>query len=111
MSLNESMTAQERAQLAVWDYPVSDKFTNMWRYMQEAGMPNTTQEAIQRVLASPSPTEGFAFIGDATEIRYAELTNCQLQQVGPEFSRKPYAIAVQQGSPLKDQISSAYAQS
>ena len=48
-----------------------------------------------------------AILGDATEIRYAELTNCKLQQVGTEFSRKPYAIAVQTGSALKDQISSA----
>lgn len=31
MSLNESMTPKERSRLAVWDYPVSDKFTNMWR--------------------------------------------------------------------------------
>jgi len=27
--------------------------------------------------------------------------------VGDEFSRKPYAIAVQQGSPLKDQFNNA----
>ncbi len=63
MSLNESMTPQERAQLAVWDYPVSDTYTNMWRYMQEAGLPNTTTEAKDRVLDSPSATEGFAYIG------------------------------------------------
>ena len=41
------------------------------------------------------------------EIKYAILTNCKLQQVGTEFSRKPYAIAVQSGSGLKDQISAA----
>lgn len=46
-------------------------------------------------------------LGDATEIKYATLTNCKLQQVGTEFSRKPYAIAVQTGHPLKDPISSA----
>ena len=28
--------------------------------------------------------------------------------VGDEFSRKPYALAVQQGSPLKDQLNDAY---
>lgn len=62
MSLNESMSPQERAKLAVWDYPVSDKFTNMYRYMQEAGFPNTTEEAIARVKTSKE-NEGFAFIG------------------------------------------------
>lgn len=50
---------------------------------------------------------GFAFLGDATDIRYQVLTNCDLQIVGEEFSRKPYAIAVQQGSPLKDQFNNA----
>ncbi|EYC37332.1 hypothetical protein Y032_0802g2423 [Ancylostoma ceylanicum] len=104
MSLNESMSPRDRARLAVWDYPVSDKFTNMWRYMQESKLPINMDDAIHRVLTSE---EGFAFIGDATEIKYAALTNCKLQQVGTEFSRKPYAIAVQTGNVLKDQISSA----
>lgn len=63
MSLNESMTAQERAQLAVWDYPVSDKFTNMWRYMNEAGLPNSTTQAIEMVKRPAVNDGGFAFIG------------------------------------------------
>lgn len=64
MSLNESMSAQERAQLAVWDYPVSDKFTNMWRYMTEAGLPNSTEQAIKQVKESKvNEGTGFAFIG------------------------------------------------
>ncbi len=49
--------------------------------------------------------------GDATDIRYQVLTNCDLQMVGDEFSRKPYAIAVQQGSPLKEQFNDAWASS
>ncbi|CAI2356710.1 unnamed protein product [Caenorhabditis sp. 36 PRJEB53466] len=104
MSLNESMSPRDRAKLAVWDYPVSDKFTNMWRYMQESKLPPDMDAAVDRVLNS---VDGFAFIGDATEIKYAALTNCKLQQVGTEFSRKPYAIAVQSGHVLKDKISSA----
>ena len=28
--------------------------------------------------------------------------------VGDEFSRKPYALATQQGSPLKDSLNNAY---
>lgn len=39
------------------------------------------------------------------EIKYAQLTNCNLQMIGTEFSRKPYAIAVQSGHPMKDKIS------
>nr|AAM47017.1 ionotropic glutamate receptor subunit [Homarus americanus] len=107
MSLNDSMSDIERAKLAVWDYPVSDKYTKMWQSMQEAGLPITFEAVLERVRKSTSSSEGFAYLGDATDIRYQVLTNCDLQIVGEEFSRKPYAIAVQQGSPLKDQFNDA----
>jgi hypothetical protein len=58
-------------------------------------------------LRNSTPASGYAFLGDATDIRYQVLTNCDLQMVGEEFSRKPYAVAVQQGSPLKDQFNNA----
>ena len=45
---------------------------------------------------------------EATDVRYQALTNCDLRVVGEEFSRKPYALAVQQDSPLKDQLDEAY---
>ncbi|CAK1555436.1 unnamed protein product [Leptosia nina] len=110
MSLNDSLSDVERAKLAVWDYPVSDKYTKMWQAMKEAGLPNTVEEAVARVRASKSSSEGFAWLGDATDVRYQVLTSCDLQMVGDEFSRKPYAIAVQQGSPLKDQFNNAILQ-
>ncbi|XP_057341195.1 ionotropic receptor 25a [Microplitis mediator] len=109
MSLDDSMSEIERAKLAVWDYPVSDKFTKMFQQMQEAGFPKNREEAIGRVrkeIPAYNNTD-FAFIGDATEIRYLEMTTCDLIMIGDEFSRKPYAMAVQQGSPLKDQLNNA----
>ena len=42
--------------------------------------------------------------------RYLAMTECDLQVVGyegDEFSKKPYALAVQKGSPLKDQLNDA----
>ncbi|RCN39163.1 hypothetical protein ANCCAN_14919 [Ancylostoma caninum] len=102
MSLNESMSPRDRARLAVWDYPVSDKFTNMWR----TEVLHKFSEC-EQLCGGSSTSRGNLVPGDATEIKYAALTNCKLQQVGTEFSRKPYAIAVQTGNVLKDQISSA----
>ena len=58
MSLNDSLDQVERAKLAVWDYPVSDKFTNMWVSMEQSKFPETFEEAIYRV-----KNEDFAFIG------------------------------------------------
>ena len=60
-------------------------------------------EAIERVKNANSQ---FAYIGDATEIRYAAETDssCSLEAVGTELSRQPYAIRLQQGDPLQRQI-------
>ncbi|XP_054709201.1 ionotropic receptor 25a-like [Uloborus diversus] len=107
MSLDDSLNETERAKLAVWDYPVSDKYTKIWWTMKETGLPETFDEGVEKVLASKGSQEGFAFIADSTQVKYAVMTNCELISVGSEFSRKPLALAVQQGSPLKDQLSSA----
>lgn len=58
MSLNDSLSDVERAKLAVWDYPVSDKYSKMWQAMREAGLPNSIEEAVQRVRDSKSSSEG-----------------------------------------------------
>ncbi|XP_064468502.1 ionotropic receptor 25a-like [Ornithodoros turicata] len=107
MSLDDTLSDEERAKLAVWDYPVSDKYTKIWWTMKEANMPTSFQEGVMRVKESKGSQEGFAFIADSTQVKYATMTNCDLVSVGSEFSRKPLALAVQQNSPLKDQLSSA----
>ena len=63
MSLNDSLDELERAKLAVWDYPVSDKFTNMWASMTSSGFPKTFQEAVRRIKRADDDEE-FAFIGE-----------------------------------------------
>lgn len=107
MSLNDSLSPVERAKLAVWDYPVSDKYTKIWQAMEKAGFPNTLEEAVARVLSSKSSSEGFAYIGDGSDIRYLQATNCDLQLVGEEFSRKPYAFAIRKRARYKDPLNTA----
>lgn len=63
MSLNDSLNEVERAKLAVWDYPVSDKYTKMWQAMKEAHLPNTIEEALKRVRDSKTSSDGFAYLG------------------------------------------------
>ncbi|KAK7489559.1 hypothetical protein BaRGS_00019193 [Batillaria attramentaria] len=105
MSLSNEMEAVERAKMAVWDYPVSDKYTKLWNTMKTSPFPVTEQQAIEMVL-----TGDFAFISDATINKYATFTNCELWEVGEEFSRKPYALAVQEGSPLRGELSNVILQ-
>jgi ionotropic glutamate receptor len=63
MSLNDSLSDVERSKLAVWDYPVSDKYTKIWQAMKEASFPETLDQAVDRVRRSKSSSEGFAYVG------------------------------------------------
>jgi ionotropic glutamate receptor len=63
MSLNDSLSDVERSKLAVWDYPVSDKYTKIWQAMREAKFPQTLDDAVERVRKSKSSSEGFAYVG------------------------------------------------
>lgn len=62
MSLNDSLTNDERAKLAVWDYPVSDKYTKIWSQIIEAKMPLTFGDAVRRVKNGDQNNEQFAFL-------------------------------------------------
>jgi hypothetical protein len=55
-----------------------------------------------------SESAEFAFIHDSSEIRYEVTQNCNLTEVGEVFAEQPYAIAVQQGSHLQEEISRRY---
>lgn len=101
MSLNDSLSAVERARLAVWDYPMNTKYTKLWREIKQTGMPNTLEEAVERVRKSTGAS-GFALIGDSDDVRYLAMINCDMVKVGQDMSSKPYAIAVQAGSQLKE---------
>lgn len=50
----------------------------------------------------------FAFIHDSSEIKYKVTQDCNLTEVGEVFAEQPYAIAVQQGSHLQEEISRKY---
>lgn len=63
MSLGTQYTPEERAKYAVWDYPISDKYTKMLAQMYQAQMPESYDEGVRRVRESRSAQEGFAFIG------------------------------------------------
>lgn len=69
MSLNDSLDAVQRAKLAVWDYPVSNKYTKLWETMQDTGFPDTLEEATKRVISGD-----FAYIGEKRVFLYYFLS-------------------------------------
>lgn len=76
--------------------------------MKAADPPETLVDAVRRVRASTRLNASFAFVGESTDIRYLEMTTCDLRIVGKEFAGKPYAFALQKNSPLKADLDSAY---
>ena len=69
MSLDNTISEYDRAKLAVWDYPVSDKYTKMWQNMQNTGLYKNMTEALEMVRKSPTKKQGNALIVDATDAR------------------------------------------
>ena len=65
MSLNDSLSVYERAQLAVWDYPVSDKYTRIYQEMINGGMPLSMEEALEKMEEGEQDGgKKFALIGE-----------------------------------------------
>ena len=67
MSLNDSLTDYERSLLAVWTYPISDKFTKFWHSMTENKPVKSLDEAVMRLRRGLGRTgrQKFAFIGNS----------------------------------------------
>ena len=66
-------------------------------------------QALLSRLSMHSLTSSCYFFGyKLTNFRYLAMSRCDVQMMGDEFSRKPYALAVQQGSPLKDKLNDVY---
>ena len=68
------------------------------------------EDALVKIRASTTKaesdkiSEGFALMADGTDARYLTMVNCDLRMLEDEFSKKPYAWAVQKSSPLKDEL-------
>jgi len=100
LTLNSS---GDQSKYRVWDYPIKEQYTHIYQVIQNSGMVNSSEEGFQKVLDN---TNGeFAFVHDASEIRYEFYNNCNYTEVGEPFAEQPYAVAVQQGSHLQEEIS------
>ncbi|XP_051160876.1 ionotropic receptor 25a-like isoform X13 [Leptopilina boulardi] len=93
----------DQVEYRVWDYPIKEQYGHILQSIHQAGLLNSTEEGFKKVLESKDSL--FAFIHDSQEIKYRVTLNCSLTEVGEVFAEQPYAIAVQQGSHLQEEIS------
>ncbi|CAO1298804.1 unnamed protein product [Diamesa hyperborea] len=95
-------SSSEESQYRVWDYPVKEQFGQILMAIDAASPVRNSSEGFTKV---NKETNDFAFIHDSAEIRYEISRNCNLTAVGDIIAEQPYAIAVQQGSHLQDELS------
>ncbi|CDW54388.1 Lig chan and Lig chan-Glu bd domain containing pr otein [Trichuris trichiura] len=103
--IKSSFDLESKVMLGYWDYPFQISYRQLWKLMRDVGMPTTIDEAVSRVLASPSPTHGFAFIATEPTVEFLEMSDCNLRMVKSKLFARHYAIGVQQGSELGPLVS------
>ncbi|XP_061726097.1 ionotropic receptor 25a [Cydia pomonella] len=95
----------DQSQYRVWDYPIREQYGHILLAIN-ASMPVPDAKTGFRQVDEHTDAD-FAFIHDSAEIKYEVTLNCNLTEVGEVFAEQPYAIAVQQGSRLQEELSRA----
>ncbi|XP_012347986.1 ionotropic receptor 25a isoform X2 [Apis florea] len=96
-------STSDEVEYRVWDYPIKEQYGHILQAITQVGPVANSAEGFRKVIESENAE--FAFIHDSSEIRYEVTKNCNLTEVGEVFAEQPYAIAVQQGSHLQEEIS------
>ncbi|XP_025017166.1 ionotropic receptor 25a-like [Tetranychus urticae] len=106
LSLDDSIDEDERANLAVWEYPVSDKYTKIKAQIVEAKKPYSLEEGFRRVRESVSASEGFALISTSLDVEYFSYLHCDVYKAEQDFAFHPIALPISKNSPnnLKELI-------
>lgn len=98
------MTEFEKSKYLLWNYPVDRQFESFVRGFRRVGLFDSHQSAVNSVL---NHSNKIAIIDNDARNKYLAGLNCDLKVVGKPFTRRPYAIAVPNGSPLRDRINYA----
>ncbi|XP_076162009.1 ionotropic receptor 8a [Ptiloglossa arizonensis] len=96
-------STSDQVEYRVWDYPIKEQYGHILQAITQVGPVKSADEGFQKVIQSENSE--FAFIHDSSAIKYEVTRNCNLTEVGEVFAEQPYAIAVQQGSHLQEEIS------
>ncbi|KAF7407327.1 hypothetical protein HZH66_001864 [Vespula vulgaris] len=96
-------STSDQIEYRVWDYPIKEQYGHILQAITQVGPVESNEEGFRKVIESENAE--FAFIHDSSQIKYEVTRNCNLTEVGEVFAEQPYAIAVQQGSHLQEEIS------
>lgn len=93
---------KDQAKYRVWDYPIREQYGQILRSINGSNPVANVDEGFYNV--NNHPNADYAFIHDSAEIKYELMRNCNLTEIGEVFAEQPYAVGIQQGSNLMDEI-------
>ncbi|XP_015795628.1 uncharacterized protein LOC107371996 [Tetranychus urticae] len=100
LSLDDSISEYERSQFAVWDYPVSDRYTKVRAQMDEIPIPKSFESALRTVRSSESSKEGYALIGERLSMEWAESLYCDIRVLDSTWAHHPIAFPISFNDPF-----------
>lgn len=96
-------STSDQTQYRVWDYPIKEQYGHILLAINSSGPVKNAVEGFRQV--QEHENADYAFIHDSAEVKYEIARNCNLTEVGEVFAEQPYALAIQQGSQLQDELS------
>lgn len=96
---------KDQAKYRVWDYPIREQYGQILRSINSSNPVRNVEEGFYNV--NNHPNADYAFIHDSQEIKYEITRNCNLTEIGEVFAEQPYAIGIQQGSNILDEVTRA----
>lgn len=96
-------STSDQTQFRVWDYPIKEQYGHILLAINASDPVANASHGFQNV--RDHVNADYAFIHDSAEIKYEISRSCELIEVGEVFAEQPYALAIQQGSQLQDELS------
>ncbi|XP_055304771.1 ionotropic receptor 25a [Sitodiplosis mosellana] len=98
-------STSDQTQYRVWDYPIKEQYGHILLAINSSNPVENATQGFQNV--KDHINADYAFIHDSAEVKYEISRSCELIEVGEVFAEQPYALAIQQGSQLQDELSRA----
>ena len=83
---------------SVWEYPIEERYTDMYDRMMKWGLAKDTEAALAQI------KKGWAAFLETPFIKYLKGQDCSLYNVGEVLSSRPYGIVLKNKSPLTRQM-------
>ncbi|XP_014217255.1 ionotropic receptor 25a-like [Copidosoma floridanum] len=97
LTLSDKLTPYEKSKLAVWEYPLEDKYHKIHAAVMSHNPVEDLEEGLGRFT---SKYTRFALITESTDVRFQVMTNCTFEEIDLNVAKKPFALVLRKYSPL-----------